>query len=621
MRKFLFVFTILISLTSNAQIPANYYNSADGLTGYALKSQLRSIITTGHDNQGYGSLYDGYQTTDTDNYYENDGTVLDMYSENPNGTDPYNYTHNSNNCGGSYSDENDCYNREHLMPQSWFNSAQPMKSDIHHVVPSDGYVNGQRGHYPLADVGSTSWTSLNGSKKGACSNAGYSGTVFEPINEFKGDIARIYFYMATRYQNEIGSWENANSNGSDPVLNGSSDQVFEDWYLDVLLQWHNQDPVSQREIDRNNAAYNYQGNANPFISHSEYVTIIWNPIPDNENPTSPTNLTATNITENSVDLSWAASTDNVGVIGYDVYQDNVLIGSTAVTNIQVTSLNDNTNYSFHTVAKDTATNTSTNSNTVTITTLIAPTYLIFEDFDDCDNQTSFWFYDEQSNENWECMTQYGENNSPAVQMNGYQSDVTSKDWLITTNAIDFSLFSNIKLSFFLIHKYGDMSLDLLYSTDYDGTGNAENFTWSAMPNVTIDTHDGSASEVTQTITDADISALNQSAYIAFKYYASSAPTRWTVDSFRIVGDNNTVAVSSTDFSNDILIYPNPTFNYVNINSNNHITNITIVNYLGKVVLSQNNMTSINLSLLNKGIYLCKITDEFGNVTIKKILKN
>ena len=264
---------LFISININAQIPSDYYDSANGLTGYVLKSELSNIISNGHINRGYSNLYNGYVTTDTDNYYENDGSVLDIYSENPNGSDPYNYTHNNNKCG-SYSSEGDCYNREHLMPQSWFSSHSPMKNDINQVYPTDGKVNGRRSNYPLADVASASWTSQNGSKLGSCADSGYNGTVFEPIDEFKGDVARVYFYMATRYENQIGSWENANSS-SDAVLDGSSDKVFEDWYLEVLLQWNNQDPVSQKELDRNNAAYDYQGNANPFINHPEWVNAIW----------------------------------------------------------------------------------------------------------------------------------------------------------------------------------------------------------------------------------------------------------------------------------------------------------------------------------------------------------
>lgn len=617
MKNTIAILILFFIISINAQIPANYYDSANGLTGYALKTQLSNIISNGHINRGYDNLYNGYITTDSDYYYENDGTVLDMYSENPNGIDSYNYTHNNNKCG-NYSGEGDCYNREHLMPQSWFGGGTP-RSDIHHVVPSDGKVNGQRGNLPLANVGNVNWTSLNGSKRGTCSDTGYSGTVFEPIDEFKGDIARIYFYMATRYEDQIGSWENSN-NSSDAVLDGSSDQVFEDWYLAVLLQWNAQDPVSQRELDRNQAAYDYQGNANPYIDHPEYIQMIWNQTPDTQAPTAPSNLTASNITDSSLDLSWTAATDNVGVTSYNIYQDNVLIGTTPTLNFSISGLNPNTSYNFYVVAYDASQNNSPNSNVLNVTTLATPTYLIFEDFNDCSNQTNFTAYNEQSNNNWTCATQFGENNSGSIQMNGYQDNVTSKDWLITSNAIDFSQYTNEKLSVYLVHKYGNMSLDLVYSTDYDGSSNPANYTWTAMPNISIDTHDGTPTEVTQIITDADISNLNQSAYIAFKYYASTSPTRWTVDNFKITGDEVN-AVTNNAFTTETTIYPNPVNNILHINSKYKIKTIAIYNYLGELILKHSNTTFINIESVNKGFYLCKIENTLGQIAIKNIIKN
>ena len=619
MNKNIFLMLLLFSFSMNAQIPANYYNSANGMTGYALKTELSDIISNGHINRGYSNLYNGYMTTDTDNYYENDGTVLDMYSENPNGADPYNYTHNNNKCG-NYSNEGDCYNREHLMPQSWFGSSSPMKSDIHHVVPSDGKVNGQRGHYPLAEVSSANWTSQNGSKRGSCANTGYSGTVFEPIDEFKGDIARIYFYMATRYEDNIGSWENANSDGSDPVLNGSSNQVFEDWYLDVLLQWHYNDPVTQREVDRNNAAYDYQGNANPFINHPEWVALIWDPTPDTQNPTAPTNLMASNVTFNSVDLTWTAATDNVMVIGYDIYRDGTLVDSalgseTSYTNYGLTS---STSYNFYVVARDGASNNSPNSNTVSITTLDGP--MFSEYFDNCETTTSnFTSISEASNKNWNCITQYGENNTGAMQMNGYHEDVASLDWLISTNPIDFSQFTNETLSCYLVHAYGTMSLELVYSTDYDGNGNPSNFTWTAMPNITIDTHDGTPVETTQIISNVDISTLTQPAYVGFKYTSNGSPTRWTIDSFVIQG-NPVSSINDIAFSNRIVLYPNPVKEVFFIKSDTKIKTVAIYNYVGELILVQKNNTQINTSKLNQGVYLCKITNEFGKTAVLKLVK-
>lgn len=251
-----------------------YYASADGLTGYALKTELHNIINN-HTTQSYSALWDFYLSYGRDSYYENDGSILDIYSEQPGGMDPYTFTAGSDQCG-NYSGEGDCYNREHGFPRSWFGGAvAPMNTDIHHIFPTDGYVNSKRSSYPYGEVASASFTSANGSKLGSATGGlGYTGTVFEPIDEFKGDIARAYFYMATRYENVIAGWENQSAYG-DASLNGTSNQVFENWLLAMLKSWHVQDPVSQKEIDRNDAAYGFQGNRNPFVDHPELVTEIW----------------------------------------------------------------------------------------------------------------------------------------------------------------------------------------------------------------------------------------------------------------------------------------------------------------------------------------------------------
>jgi endonuclease I len=252
----------------------SYYAGAAGLTGYNLKTALHNIINN-HTARGYSAIWGFYNVYELDNYYENDGSILDIYSEKPSATDSYIYAAGSDQCG-SYNSEADCYNREHSFPRSWFGGAtEPMNSDIHHIFATDGFVNSKRGSYPFGKVGSASFTSTNGSKLGsAIAGSGYSGTVFEPIDEFKGDIARAYFYMATRYQNQLANWQN-NSTEANAALNGTTTQVFENWLLQLLKQWHQQDPVSQKERDRNNAAYQYQGNRNPFIDHPQFVSAIW----------------------------------------------------------------------------------------------------------------------------------------------------------------------------------------------------------------------------------------------------------------------------------------------------------------------------------------------------------
>lgn len=363
MRRILHSFLLtLITISALAQAPAGYYSTATG-TGATLKSQLKAIITSGHQDHGYNGLWTGYQTTDRDYYYENDGSILDIYSERPTSADPYNFTYNTNQCG-NYSNEGDCYNREHIVPQSLFDEASPMKNDIHFIRATDGKVNGIRSNYPFGMVGSASYTSQNGSKLGNSASAGYSGTVFEPIDEFKGDVARMIFYFVTRYETQLSGFS------SGDMLGGSAYPGLQTWELNQLLAWHDLDPVSPAEVGRNNASYAYQGNRNPYIDNPNYVNLVWGAqTPDNQPPTAPTNLIANNPTSSTVALSWTASTDNIGVAGYDVYANGVLKTTVSGTSTTVQGLASSTAYNFHVIAKDAAGNLSPQSNTATETTL------------------------------------------------------------------------------------------------------------------------------------------------------------------------------------------------------------------------------------------------------------
>jgi len=202
------------------------------------------------------------------------GKVWDMYSDIPGGTPAYVYQFFINQCSGSYNSEGDCYNREHSFPKSWFNDQAPMYTDLFHIYPTDGWVNNKRENYPFSVTGSPTWTSTNGSKLGASSYSGYTGVVFEPVNGYKGDFARTYFYMAVRYYNEDAGWP-----GSDMVT-GSQPK---EWARRMLMEWHNSDPVSQKEINRNEAVYALQGNRNPFIDNPLYAEKIWGSQTGHEN--------------------------------------------------------------------------------------------------------------------------------------------------------------------------------------------------------------------------------------------------------------------------------------------------------------------------------------------------
>ncbi|MEZ9447564.1 endonuclease [Vibrio splendidus] len=270
-------FTIGGSTTTPPTEPpvlGEYYKDAEGKVGFALKTALYQIIDN-HSSQGYTAIWTLVSEADLDAYYDTDGSILDMYSEKPSGSDSIQFTKVADQCG-QYSKEGDCYNREHSFPKSWFGGkVEPMNSDGHHLFATDGYVNSKRSNWPFGEVSSATYTSSNGSKLGSAANSlGYAGTVFEPIDEFKGDFARAYFYMATRYENEIANWE-GNSTSSDAALDGTNTTVFEPWLLTMLKRWHSEDPVSQKEIDRNKAVHDFQGNRNPFIDHPEFVSQIW----------------------------------------------------------------------------------------------------------------------------------------------------------------------------------------------------------------------------------------------------------------------------------------------------------------------------------------------------------
>lgn len=257
--KKLFTLSTLLFIVTTlwAQAPSGYYTAASGKKGASLKTALYSIISS-HTNVGYDGLYAVYKKSDV----RSDGKIWDMYS-NTTSFDP------DKDKGGNYSGEGDCYNREHSVPQSWFSKASPMKADAFHVIPTDGYVNNRRSNNPFGETSSPTWTSNNGfSKVGPCkSELGYSGVIFEPNDEYKGDFARIYFYMATAYEDKISSWGGVFGNGKYPGI--------ATWQLNMLLQWAKDDPVSQKEIDRNNAVYDFQKNRNPYVDFPGLEQYVW----------------------------------------------------------------------------------------------------------------------------------------------------------------------------------------------------------------------------------------------------------------------------------------------------------------------------------------------------------
>jgi len=238
----------------------NYYASAYGKTGAALKAALLDIID-GHTAGSYAGLYTIYRVSDV----TSDGKVWDIYSDRDGTGLNRAYTYEFSKTCGSYSKEGDCYNREHMIPQSVFSEKSPMVCDAHHVLPTDGKVNGMRSNYPHATVGATTFVSLNGTKVGTSTTPGYTGKAGEPINVYKGDTARIYFYFSLRYNG------NATVKAWDAMTAGAR---LKPWAQTLYREWNQADPVSEKERARNNGVQQFQKNRNPFIDYPELADLI-----------------------------------------------------------------------------------------------------------------------------------------------------------------------------------------------------------------------------------------------------------------------------------------------------------------------------------------------------------
>ena len=274
-RTFTFCLLSLLPLLGTlAQGPnqsGTYYKNADGKKGAALKTALCGIIYK-RTERSYNDLWTDFQKTDK----RADGKVWDMYS---NSTSFVFGTHQDRGSGGST--EGEYYNREHSWPNSWFGSkVQPMYTDLFHMYPTDKLVNNKRSNYPFGETKGESYKSNNAfSKLGSCTYSGYTGTVFEPNDEYKGDFARTYFYMVTCYEEKLPDWYN-NYAESRPTLDGKTYPGLSSWQLSMLMKWAKNDPVSEKEINRNNAVYGIQNNRNPFIDYPGLEEYIWGDMKD-----------------------------------------------------------------------------------------------------------------------------------------------------------------------------------------------------------------------------------------------------------------------------------------------------------------------------------------------------
>ena len=610
MKKIYSALLLLFVTVGIAQIPNTYYTTATG-TGYTLKTQLYNIIK-GHTDKGYAGLYTTYQTSDRDYYYENDATILDMYSEKPTGTDPYTYSAGTTQRCGTYSVEGDCYNREHIIPQSTFNSAAPMVSDAHFITPTDGKVNGQRSNYPHGPVTTATWTSLNGSKLGSSTTSGYSGPIFEPINEFKGDIARMYFYFATRYENTVAGYSYA-------MFNGTSNQVFTTAFLNLLITWHNQDPVSSREIARNNAIYAIQNNRNPYIDHPEYVQAIWNPTADAQAPTAPANLVSSAKTITTISLSWTASTDNTAVTGYNVYMDNVLKTTVTGLTTTITGLTAATAYTFNVKAKDAAGNISASSNILSVTTAAngaTATDLLFSEY----------IEGSSNNKALEISNATGAAINLSIysikkQTNGAGAWSTGLPLTGTlNNGSKFTIVNSLMASSCYPISSANISTSATEMT-FNGNDAVGLFKNGVLIDI-IGTFNGGTANF------AADETIRRKATVTSPTTTFNKTAQWdsyTSDTCNNLGSRMVAKASKTESVldiNTIVIYPNPSQGTFSVNNSNKMYSIEIYSIIGQKIYSEENSTKSEITLPNiaKGTYLVRVSIDSDSV-IKKLIIN
>ena len=249
------LFFLLLTVVAFGAIPPGYYYFARNKKKAELKTALTQIaapLKVLKYGSGPGYTWEGFYYTDQNP----DGSVIDMYSSKIryfNGFFSVNEMH-----------------IEHSLPKSWWGSIENNAyKDLFHLYPADGVTNSTKNNFPLGEVTGTPNFDNGVSKIGKNGFGGiYTDNCFEPADEYKGDFARSYLYVSTIYENFAPLWNS-------PMMDNNTYPVWKPWAIDLLLKWHREDPVSEKEEKRCEAVYNIQGNRNPFIDYPELVEYIW----------------------------------------------------------------------------------------------------------------------------------------------------------------------------------------------------------------------------------------------------------------------------------------------------------------------------------------------------------
>jgi endonuclease I len=240
------VFTVTIA--GETVIYTGYYEGAEYLTGDTLKAFLHNLIDD-HIRRSYDDMWEILAETDEDP--NNSNNVILLYTGRSQDKDEH---------GGAV----DEWNREHVWPRSLggFETTLGPGTDAHALRPTDVTVNSSRGNKVFDEGGTTVYDTGRATECLADTDS------FEPRDEVKGDVARMIFYMAVRYEGDDGFMDLE-------IVDYASDAAPYMGILSTLLEWHIEDPVDDFEMNRNNVVETYQGNRNPFIDHPEFVALIW----------------------------------------------------------------------------------------------------------------------------------------------------------------------------------------------------------------------------------------------------------------------------------------------------------------------------------------------------------
>jgi endonuclease I len=531
MKKITIIISLLVfNFLLLAQIPQGYYDGTEGLTGDDLKSALNDIIDD-HTELSYTGVWNALKDTDEDP--DNSDNVILLYT------------------GWSVSDSGyPIWNREHTWAKSHgdFGNNAPCGTDVHHLRPTDVQVNGDRGNLDF-DYSDNPYTTIPG--------CFYDSDSWEPRDEVKGDVARMIFYMATRYEGENGELDLVVVDEVNTYPNPEHGK------LSALLEWNAMDPPSTFEETRNDRIYdNWQGNRNPFVDHPEFADYIWGSgqpeITANfyaditvGNPPLSVEFTDTSVGENI--SSWSWDLDGDGDEDSTLQDPSFIYQSAGFYTVTLTIENNSG-----------SSDSETKVDYIHVSTSSMPEVIFSESFE---STISDWFIvSVASDHDWQQSDDTSNYTHPSsvpdgswyAYDNNYGADEPANDWLISP-AIDLTQFDDPYFNFEAWTKFSDTisGLEVFVSSNFTGDPITADWTLLAadLPSQNSDNWQNSG--------DIDLNDFtNDEVNIAFQYtstgFGANNTTAWAIDDLNVMGYEPSSVENNYNISNyGLSNFPNP----------------------------------------------------------------